>query len=110
MEVIVESGHADTAAPRAVAENRLRFALRRLGGRVNRARLRLADINGPRGGVDKEVRIELHLSAGRSLVVRATAMEWRAAIDRALARAVHRLLRTAQRSRKPVRHPELLAV
>lgn len=105
MEVIVESGHADAAAPRDVAENRLRFALRRLGWRVNRARLRLADINGPRGGMDKEVRIELHLSAGRSLVVSAKAMEWRAAIDRALDRAVQKLLRSARRSRQPLRVP-----
>ncbi|WP_018410550.1 hypothetical protein [Methyloversatilis thermotolerans] len=102
MEVIVESRNPEGNALRSVAESRLRFALRRLAWLVPRARLRLSDTNGPRGGVDKQVQVELQLIGNQPVVVKATAREWRVALDEALGRAVRVLVRTIRRAREPV--------
>jgi ribosome-associated translation inhibitor RaiA len=42
-------------------ERRLRFALGRLAGRIDRLMVRLSDVNGPRGGTDKTCRISVAL-------------------------------------------------
>ena len=42
-------------------ERRLRFALWRLAGRIGRVTVRLSDINGPRGGIDKRCQIVVAL-------------------------------------------------
>lgn len=43
-------------------ERRLRFALGRFADRINQVRVRFADVNGPRGGVDKHCQIAIALS------------------------------------------------
>lgn len=101
MEVIVESRNPEVSALRSVAENRLRFVLRRLAWRVPRARVHLDDTNGPRGGIDKEVRVELQMIGSAPVVVSARSRDWRGALDAALARAVQRLVRTVRRARQP---------
>lgn len=100
MEVIVESRNPEVSALRSVAENRLRFVLRRLAWRVPRAKVRLDDTNGPRGGIDKEVRVELQMIGSEPVVVSARSRDWRGALDAALARAAQRLLRTVRRARQ----------
>lgn len=42
-------------------ERRLRFALRRFADHVGEVQIQLADVNGPRGGVDKRCRITVPL-------------------------------------------------
>ena len=42
-------------------ERRLRFALRRFATRIDRLTVRLSDVNGPRGGIDKRCRIAVAL-------------------------------------------------
>jgi hypothetical protein len=44
--------------------------------------VRLADLNGPRGGVDKQCRIIVKLRPGEEVVVKDTASEVETAIDR----------------------------
>jgi putative sigma-54 modulation protein len=100
MQVIVESRHVQGNALRSVAENRLRFVLRRLAWLVPRARLRLSDANGPRGGVDKQVQVELQLIGVRPVIVSATSRDWRAAIDTAVGRAARRMVRSYRRARQ----------
>jgi len=42
-------------------ERRLRFALGRFAARIHRLTVRLTDVNGPRGGLDKRCRIAVAL-------------------------------------------------
>jgi len=100
MQVIVESRSAEASALRSVAENRLRFVLRRLAWRIPKAKLLLSDLNGPKGGEDKQVQIELKLVGARPIVVTATSRDWRAAIDTALERATQKVVRVMRRARQ----------
>jgi hypothetical protein len=97
MQVIFEAREADAAKLREVAERRLHFVLRRLRWLVPQARIRLVDVNGPRGGVDKRCQVELHTDGGGTVVVTAVARHWREALDQAVARAGRALLRGWQR-------------
>ena len=99
MQVLFKARSPEALALRGVAVRRTHFVMRRLHWMVPRARVNLDDVNGPRGGVDKRCRIELHAPAGHPVVVTSVATDWRRALDAALTRAVHALLRWWQRHR-----------
>ncbi len=52
-----------------LARRRLEFALGRCGGRVRSLTVRLADLNGPRGSVDKHCLVAIRLTLPRRLIV-----------------------------------------
>ena len=56
---IIARGFALTTALRAFVERRLGAALRRHAVAAHRVSARLADVNGPRGGIDKSCVIEV---------------------------------------------------
>ncbi len=97
MQVIVESRSAQADAWRELAFYRTQFVMRRLAWLVPRARVRLSDTNGPRGGVDKCCQVELNTVAAGTVVIHAVADGWRGAIDAALAKAARTLLRLWRR-------------
>lgn len=99
MQVIFEARDPQASPLRDLAERRLRFVLRRLSWLVPRARVRLSDVNGPRGGVDKRCQVELSTDGAGSVVITAVARQWRSAIDSALSRAARVLLRLWRRGR-----------
>jgi putative sigma-54 modulation protein len=68
---------------RRYAERRFRFALRRFSHHVRRLRIYVADVNGPRGGVDKQCRILLDVAPSGSLVLEETDVRLHEAMDRA---------------------------
>ena len=106
MQVLFESRDPQGAQWREVAVRRLRFVLRRLTWLVPRARVQLYDVNGPRGGVDKQCRVELKTANAGTVVVTAMARDWHAALDTALARSARTLVRTWRRghaSQRPAR-------
>lgn len=111
MQVHFESRDPQGAEFRDQALQRVKFAMRRLSWLVPRAKVQLADTNGPRGGVDKRCRVEIKSDGGGSVVVTAVARDWRSALDQALARACRALLRTWRRSRTHARsHPRATAL
>lgn len=97
MQVRFKSRHPQAHDMRELAERRVRFVLRRLGWLVPRADVQLSDLNGPRGGVDKQCQVELRTSGAGSVVVASVASDWRTALDDALARAARYLLRQWRR-------------
>lgn len=108
MQVIFESRHAGGAEHREAAIERLRFTTRRLAWLISSARLQLSDINGPRGGTDKQCQIELKTSTG-TVLISSLATDWRSALDRALQRAIRVLVRSLQRQRRHDRSGQVTA-
>jgi hypothetical protein len=103
MQVQFESRDPQGAQWRDVAVRRLRFVLRRLTWLVPRARVQLSDVNGPRGGVDKQCRVELKTANAGTVVITTMARDWHAALDTALARSARALVRGWRRSHEAQR-------
>ena len=80
------AGLSPSLAP--FARRRLEFALGRFAARVRSLTVRLADLNGPRGGVDKHCLVAIRLTSPRRLIViEDTDSEAEVAIARAADRA-----------------------
>ncbi|MDQ5898920.1 MAG: hypothetical protein RLZZ592_2014 [Pseudomonadota bacterium] len=100
MDVLFESRHAEARSLRDQVIRRLRFSTRRLGALVPQARILLEDANGPRGGIDKQCRIELRGPRLGHLTVQAEADTWQRAFEQALARISRALASHWQRLRE----------
>jgi hypothetical protein len=61
--------------------NSLRQALGRLHGLVARVKVRLDDVNGPAGGVDKRCKVELLVQGRGPVAISATARTWQESVD-----------------------------
>lgn len=85
---------------RAHVERRVRGATARLDGRVQRVEVRLFDLNGPRGGVDKGCRLHLRLGGLPDIVVEDVEDDLYAAVTRSAARAQRSLKRRLHRTRE----------
>lgn len=109
MQVLFKSRHPQAIDLRALTERRVRFVLRRLGWMVSRAEVRMSDVNGPRGGVDKRCQVELRTDGDRTVVITAMARDWRSALDNALARASRALVRLLRRGQRSSPRPALPA-
>ncbi len=70
-------------ALRTHIERRLHFALSRFGARILHVTVQLEDVNGPRGGVDKQCRIVVALAGAGHLRVEVLDSEYMSAVDRA---------------------------
>jgi len=68
-------------------DRRIRFALGRFAARLSRVAIRVADVNGPRGGIDKRCWIHLELGGRRALTIEEVDADLYVAIDRASERA-----------------------
>jgi hypothetical protein len=88
MDVTVETHHAHLPRNnRASLAARIGGAFARFSGHVTRLRITLKDINGPRGGRDKECMVRVELRGGGQVVVVDRAAKMRAAMLRSLRRA-----------------------
>ena len=74
------------------AKRRLRFALSRSSEQIQRVKVRLTDINGPRGGVDKRCRIEIQIPSQPALMIEQLDSDMYVAISRSAARAERRVI------------------
>jgi hypothetical protein len=111
MQVLVETRDPQAQALRELAEQRVRFSMRRLSWLVPKAKVHLRDLNGPRGGVDKQCQIELLTTSGQPVVVSSTARDWRSALERALARASRALMHIwRRRPSHPRQRPPVIDV
>jgi ribosomal subunit interface protein len=80
-------------------EHRLYFALSRFSPKIARVSVRVEDINGPRGGVDKQCKIVVKLDRLGELSVEATDAEVYAAVDSAADRVGRTVRRELERRR-----------
>jgi ribosomal subunit interface protein len=86
-------GFSVTRAIREHVDKRIRFALARIGHRLRRVDVRLSDLNGPRGGVDKRCLIEVRLNRHAPVIVTDVQSDLYTSIDRASARAGRTVMR-----------------
>ncbi len=101
MRIGIRGRHIElTEALLAHVERRLRFALSRFGQKIRLAAAQLADINGPRGGVDKQCKVTVTLSPSGKVMVEATDADLHTAIDRAADRLERSVTRELRRRRE----------
>ncbi len=79
------------------AERRAQFALGRLTEHLGRVVMWVEDINGPRGGVDKQCRLAVTVQGGREVVIEDSAPTFVDAVDRVCERAARAVRREIQR-------------
>jgi len=97
MQIFFKSRDAQAADLLDLTQRRTRFVLRRLAWLVPQATVRMSDVNGPRGGIDKRCQVELKTDVAGTVVVESVAADWRSALDKALARAARFVLRLVRR-------------
>ena len=97
---IQTNGVSLTKALKSYTTRRMQFALNRNDSYITRVRVWLADINGPRGGVDKRCQIELKLAGKNNIVIEDIEADLYFAIDRASDRCMRTLGRHLARSKQ----------
>ena len=76
-----------TDSLRAYIERRINFTFSGRFDQIKSIQVRLSDINGPRGGIDKRCRIQIAVPRLKYIVVEDTESNLYVAIDRAMDRA-----------------------
>jgi len=99
MQIDIQArGFRLTEGLRTQAERRVRFALGSTSGRVRSVVMRLADENGPRGGVDKRCTIRANLPGGPPVIIEQQEADLYVAIDRAADRAARAVSRRLEKT------------
>lgn len=94
MQIAIQArGFSLTEALEKHVKNRVGFTFSRAASRVRRVHVRLSDLNGPRGGVDKCCLIEVRLDGLAAIVVDDVQPDIYTAINRAAGRAARTVLR-----------------
>jgi len=84
---------------------RIRFALTRFEERVQRVSMWLSDVNGPKGGKDKQCRLQVALAGNTSVVIEDVHENLYVAINRAIERAGHSVVRRLDRQQNRLQRP-----
>jgi len=92
-------GFPATPALTSHVRRRLGFGLTRHSARVARVVVRLGDENGPRGGVDKFCRIQVHLVDAANVLIHDCGPDLYAVIDRASDRTARTVAKRLERAR-----------
>jgi hypothetical protein len=82
-------------------ERSILFAVDRYAGKLHDVSVYLADLNGPKGGVDKLCQITAILSQGNPVLILEKGTEVLPTVNRAARRLGHRIGRNIQRRNRP---------
>ena len=93
---IQAQGFALTQSIQSHVQRRIEFALDRLRGRVRRVCVRLSDVNGRRGGIDKRCQLQVQLADTRDVVVADVQRDLYVAMTRAVDRAAAAIVRPSR--------------
>jgi len=85
---------------------KMRMAIGRFRDHIQWARIKVADVNGPRGGVDKRCVVQLRLRNRPDVIFAVTEVEAQSAVDRAAERVAQVLVRRLGRQRRIGKVPE----
>ncbi len=84
---------------RELVRLRLSYALGRFQREVSTVRVHLTDLNGPRGGLDKQCKMHAVLKGASAVMSEVTDSEFESAVTRAAKRLSRGLLRQIERRR-----------
>ena len=97
MRILIRMAASLSPSLAPLARRRFESALGGFGDRVRSLAVHLADLNGPRGGVDKRCRVAIRLtSLPRLIVIEDTDAEAAVAIGRAAERGARMVARAVQ--------------
>lgn len=96
---IRQHGVALNEEGRAAIERRLQFALARFGASVSHVGVYLADLNGPKGGIDKSCRLVARLAGGELITVEDRDAHLAVLVGRTVERLDRQVRRTLDRKR-----------
>ena len=100
MELSIKTRHLDVSdALKAYTERRLQFSLSGFVNHLDGIEVRLGDINGPRGGIDKTCAIKVILRRSGVVFARAAGDDVYSTVDDAATRIRSAVSRTLSRSR-----------
>lgn len=104
MRIVIRGQHMQLdESVRETISRRLGFALSRFAERIRSTEVQVADVNGPRGGVDKRCTVAVRLAGAGTVVVEDKDENPHAAVAKAferVGRAVARLLERRRERRK----------
>ncbi|MFM2450274.1 MAG: hypothetical protein RIS44_2724 [Pseudomonadota bacterium] len=104
MRIEIQAHHLVLEAEhRQQIQRRASFALSRMSSLIQQVEVHLTDVNGPRGGVDTQCRVQVQLDRGEPVVIEDIDHDLSALINRSLARAgqaVDRRISKAHASRR----------
>jgi ribosomal subunit interface protein len=80
-------------------ERRLEYSIGRFAKRITDVYVRLADVNGPRGGLDQHCRLTIHLHPRGEILVEDRTADMESAITQAASRAGQVVRRELERRR-----------
>ena len=86
---------------RKAVETIVAFAVDRYQTQVGKVSVYLADLNGPKGGVDKLCQITAKLTGGRPVLILERGSEMLTTVNRAARRLGHRIGQNVQRRNRP---------
>lgn len=89
------------------AQRRLLFALSRFDTKIDNVVLTVNDINGPKGGIDKECQIHIKMHRGQEIIITDVDEDVKACIARAADRAGRTVSRRLERQRDASRRARL---
>ena len=84
---------------RETIDRQFQFALSRFEPRIDSVQLTLRDNNGPRGGMDQECRVLVHLNDGTDIAVSEVQTSLLAAVARVADRVAYAVMRRLERKR-----------
>jgi len=102
MRFSVSGDHVEVSPSlREYVDRRLHFAFGRFGQAIDHVSVRVGDINGPRGGVDKhcQIVVKLWASGSNPVTVEDSSQDLQAAVARASDRAGRSVARAIERRR-----------
>ena len=99
MRIDIQAHHLVLQAEhREQIQRRASFALSRMSGLIQQVNVHLTDVNGPRGGVDTQCRVQVQLDRGEPVVIEDIDHDLIVLINRSLARAGQALERRISKS------------
>ena len=106
MQIDIQTrGFSLTQALAAYVKRRLKSALQLNDRHILRTQVRLSDINGPKGGIDKRCQVSVEVAGAPNVVIKDTSDNMYNAIDRAAHRVSRSLQRYTRKLRRQQRRP-----